>query len=116
MLEWQYGKADSIETVHHVLNNELGAGVLPFQALRRGCSLVPFGRESRKRVGGLKRIALPSGTTESSPKTFAVSDLLHARTALVEHARRTHLRIGKSSCGFTNWLPANRQLPSPHLA
>ncbi len=61
---------------------------------------------------GLKRLALSPELLKARPKRLRFL-IFTTPGRLVEHARRTRLRMVRSWNRFTNWLPAIRALPAP---
>jgi Transposase DDE domain group 1 len=112
LLEWHREKAGSIEAVHDVLKNELGAGVLPSKRFGVDAAWMRLAVITHNVLTGLKRLALPPELLRARPKKLRF--LIFATPGrLVEHARRKVLRIVRSWNRFTNWLPAIRALPAP---
>ena len=115
LLEWHREKAGSIEAVHDVLNNELGGGVLPSKRFGVDAAWFRLAVITHNVLSGLKRLALPPELLQARPKRLRFL-IFTTPGRLVEHARRTRLRLVRSWTRFTNWLPAIRQLPAPGLA
>jgi Transposase DDE domain group 1 len=114
LLEWHREKAGSIEAVHDVLKNELGAGVLPSKRFGADAAWFRLAVITHNVLTGLKRLALPPELLNARPKRLRFL-IFTTPGRLVEHARRTMLRIMRSWNRFTNWLPAIRALPAPVL-
>lgn len=112
LLEWHREKAGSIEAVHDVLKNELGAGVLPSKRFGADAAWFRLAVITHNVLTGLKRLALPPELLKARPKRLRFL-IFTTPGRLVEHARRTMLRIVRSWNRFTNWLPAIRALPAP---
>jgi hypothetical protein len=114
LLEWHREKAGSIEAVHDVLKNELGAGVLPSKRFGADAAWFRLAVMTHNVLTGLKRLALPPELLRARPKRLRFL-IFTTPGRLVEHARRMVLRIVRSWNRFTNWLPAIRALPAPAL-
>jgi Transposase DDE domain group 1 len=114
LLEWHREKAGSIEAVHEVLKNELGAGVLPSKRFGADAAWFRLAVLTHNVLTGLKRLAVPPELLNARPKRLRFL-IFTTPGRLVEHARRTMLRIMRSWNRFTNWLPAIRALPAPVL-
>ena len=112
VLEWHREKAGSIEAIHDVLKNELGAGVLPSQYFGADAAWLRLAVITHNVLSGLKRLALPAELLRARPKRLRFL-IFTTPGKLVQHARRTTLRLIRSWNRFTNWLPAIRALPSP---
>jgi len=115
LLEWHREKAGSIEAVHDVLKNELGGGVLPSKRFDVDAAWFRLAVITHNVLSGLKRLALPPELLRARPKRLRFL-IFTTPGRLVEHARRTRLRVVRSWNRFTNWLPAIRQLPAPSQA
>src|SRR5438270_6775654 len=112
LLQWHREKAGSIEAVHDVLKNELGAGVLTRNRLGDDGAWFRLAVITHNVLTGLKRLALPPELLTARPKRLRFL-IFTTPGRLVEHARRTVLRMVRSWNRFTNWLPAIRALPAP---
>ena len=112
LLQWHREKAGSIEAVHDVLKNELGAGVLPSKHFGADAAWFRLAVITHNVLTGLKRLALPPELLKARPKRLRFL-IFTTPGRLVEHARRTKLRIVRGWNRFTNWLPAIRALPAP---
>ncbi len=112
LLEWNREKAGSIEAVHDVLKKELGAGVLPSKHFGADAAWFRLAVITHNVLTGLKRVALPPELLKARPKKLRFL-IFTTPGRLVEHARRTVLRMVRSWNPFTNWLPAIRALPAP---
>ncbi|MBC8166770.1 MAG: IS1380 family transposase [Bryobacteraceae bacterium] len=115
ILEWHREKAGSIEAVHDVLKNELGAGVLPSKRFGADAAWLRLAIITHNVLSGLKRLALPPELLKARPKRLRFL-IFTTPGRLVEHARRTTLRLMRSWNRFTNWLPAIRALPTPAVS
>jgi len=112
VLEWHREKAGSIEAIHDVLKNELGAGVLPSKYFGADAAWLRLAVITHNVLSGLKRLALPAELLQARPKRLRFL-IFTTPGRLVQHARRTTLRLMRSWKRFTNWLPAIRALPAP---
>ena len=115
LLAWHREKAGSIEAVHDVLKNELGAGVLPSKRFGVDAAWFRLTVIAHNVLSGLKRLALPPELLRARPKRLRFL-IFTTPGRLVHHAHRTTLRIVRSWNRFTNWLPAIRRLPAPAVA
>lgn len=112
VLEWHREKAGSIEAIHDVLKNELGAGVLPSKYFGADAAWLRLAVITHNVLSGLKRLALPAELLRARPKRLRFL-IFTTPGRLVQHARRTSLRLIRTWNRFTNWLPAIRALPAP---
>ncbi|HSP69526.1 MAG TPA: IS1380 family transposase [Bryobacteraceae bacterium] len=115
LLEWHREKAGTIEAVHDVLKNELGAGVLPSKRFGADAAWLRLAVITHNVLSGLKRLALPAELLQARPKRLRFL-IFTTPGRLIEHARRTRLKLMRSWARFTNWLPAIRALPAPALS
>jgi len=112
LLEWHRDKAGTIEHVHHVLKNDLGAGVLPCG--RFGANAVWFRLAvlTHNLLTALKRLALPPALLTARPKRLRFL-ILQTAGRLIHHARRTRLRLALRAERFAWWREARASLVLP---
>src|SRR4029077_13214872 len=68
LLEWQREKAGTIEALHHVLKNELAAGVMPCGRLGANAAWLRLAVMTHNVLTALKRLALPAEWLTARPK------------------------------------------------
>jgi hypothetical protein len=68
LVEWHRGKAGTIEHVHRVMKDELGAGVMPCQAFGANAAWFRLNALTFNLLTALKRKALPKRFLDARPK------------------------------------------------
>jgi len=109
LIEWHREKAGTIEGVHDVLKNELAAGVLPSKYFGANAAWLRLAVISHNVLTALKRVGLPPDLLRARPKRLRFL-IFNVAGRLVQHARRTLLRLATVPERIAIWLEAMQLL------
>jgi len=110
LIEWHREKAGTVEAVHDVLKNELGAGVMPSKYFGTNAAWLRLAVLAHNLLTALKRLALPAELLAARPKRLRFL-ILNTPGRLVHHARKIVLRLATTAVRLAEWLEALRLLP-----
>jgi len=100
LIEWHGEKAGTVELVHDVLKNDLGAGVLPSKYFGANAAWLRLVVIAHNVLTALKWIALPAELLTARPKRLRFL-IFNTPGRLVHHARRLLLRLAAVAEGIT---------------
>ncbi len=109
LIEWHREKAGTIEAVHDVLKNELGAGVMPSKYFGTNAAWLRLAVIAHNVMTALQRLALPADLLNARPKRLRFL-IFNTPGRVVHHARRAVLRLATTGERLGQWLEALKSL------
>jgi hypothetical protein len=111
ILEWHRKKAGTIELLHDVTKNELGAGVLPSGKFGAHAAWYRLTLFTHNVLVALKRLALPPDLRLARPKRLRLR-VLALGAKVVSHARRLIARVSAAVLYAADILSARNRVAS----
>ena len=109
LMEWHREKAGTIEAVHDVVKNELAGGVMPSKYFGANAAWLRLAVIAHNVLTALKRIALPAELLRARPKRLRFL-IINTAGRIVQHARKTLLRLAALADRIALWKEAMRLL------
>ncbi|MEP7272871.1 MAG: IS1380 family transposase [Acidobacteriota bacterium] len=114
LLNWQREKAGTIEAVHDVLKNELGAGVMPCGRFGANAAWLRLAVITHNVLTALKRLVLPPDLLTARPKRLRFL-IFNTAGQVLHHARKMILRLATTKERLINYWAASlrTKMPAP---
>jgi len=109
LVHWYDGKAGTIEQVHRVFKDELGAGVLPSQRFGANAAWFRINALTYNLLTLLRRRALPNRLRDARPKRLRF-EIFTLPGRLVAHQRRLSARVSAGEKRTAELIAARRCL------
>jgi hypothetical protein len=110
LIQWHREKAGTIEAVHDVVKNELAGGVMPSKYFGANAAWLRLVVIAHNVLTALKRLALPAELLRARPKRLRFL-IFNTAGRLVQHARKTVLRLAALGVRIATWREALQWLP-----
>ena len=110
LIQWHREKAGTIEGVHDVVKNELAGGVMPSKYFGANAAWLRLVVIAHNVLTALKRLALPAELLQARPKRLRFL-IFNTAGRLVQHARKTVLRLAALGVRIATWRDGMRLLP-----
>jgi hypothetical protein len=110
LVQWHREKAGTIEGVHDVVKNELAGGVMPSKYFGANAAWLRLVVIAHNVITALKRLALPAELLRARPKRLRFL-IFNTAGRLVQHARKTVLRLAVLGVRIATWREAMQWLP-----
>jgi DDE family transposase len=109
LLRWHWQKAGTIELVHDITKNELGAAVPPCGRFGANAAWYRLSLLTYNVLSALKSLALPPALSAARPKRLRFT-VFSLAGRLVAHAGRLVLRVSATAERLAGLIAARRQL------
>jgi hypothetical protein len=115
LIRWHWEKAGTIELVHDVTKNELGAGVPPCGRFGANAAWYRLSLLTYNVLSAMKQLALPPSMESARPKRMRFS-LFTIAGRIVSHAGKVVLRIGRAAEALASLIQSRARLAQIALA
>jgi hypothetical protein len=115
LLRWHWEKAGTIEAVHDVTKNEIGAAVPPCGRFGANAAWYRLSLLTYNVLSAMKWLALPPSMESARPKRMRFS-LFSIAGRIVTHAGRIVLRIGREAEALAGLISARMRIAEVGLA
>ena len=109
LLRWHWQKAGTIELVHAITKNELGAAVPPCGRFGANAAWYRLSRLTYNVLSAMKSLALPPSLSTARPKRLRFT-LFTLAGRLVTHARQLVLRVSETAERLAGLIAARARL------
>jgi hypothetical protein len=109
LIQWHREKAGTVEGVHDVVKNELAGGVMPSKYFGANAAWLRLVVIAHNVLTALKRLALPAELLRARPKRLRFL-IFNTAGRLVQHARKTVLRLAALGVRIATWREAMQLL------
>jgi len=109
LLRWHWQKAGTIELVHDITKNELGAAVPPCGRFGANAAWYRLSLLTYNVLSALKSLALPPALSSARPKRLRFT-LFTLAGRLVTHARQLVLRVSAAAERLAGLIAARHRL------
>ncbi len=109
IVDWHRQKAGSIEAVHDITKNELGAGVLPSGKFGANAAWYRLSLFTHNVLVAMKRLVLPPDLQKARPKRLRLRVFALA-AKVISHARQLVARVAKRLLDAADILLARRRI------
>lgn len=109
LIRWHWEKAGTIEHIHGVTKNELGAGTPPCGRFGANAAWYRLSLITYNVLSAMKSLALPPRFGTARPKKLRFA-LFHLPGRIVEHAGRLVLRLSRAAEQLVQLIAARRRL------
>jgi Transposase DDE domain group 1 len=115
LVRWHWQKAGTIEALHDVTKNELGAAVPPCKRFGANAAWYRLSLLTYNILSAMKRLALPPHMEAARPKRMRLS-MFSIAGRIVSHAGKVLLRIGREAEAIARIIAARMLLARVNAA